>query len=419
MQVFSASNPPPDLSGIMRSAGERTQRRTLEHRLQVANVVWDFALARDRIVYGGAAFRALVPPAETDTETDTDIEFYSPEPGRDVVELCELLGGMEFVQGREAVHPGTLTVSVGFRRCCDITFMPRLTLSMLPCLRRGTREVRCVHPHVMVIDLLRMMTEPDTSYWRLDKAYSRMLLLEGSFPLSWDTGAGADAADCPVIPELMQGCAVVVGAHAAGLFEGSDPPHGETSFQLVCCRYDHDVGVAQRLFRGPGHGPVRQVRLEAFGDLLGRSTRFEDIASGRCIVELIDAHPRCVPCSPSPGRAGSSLYCLVTAMACHLRAFVNNDLQVLAQQSLICTRLLASRARHSAEDFGLDHIIGATVCDMRLHQKASNHARRRAWMSYSPHSGSSEDRRRMWLASFPSRTGRAVLNGLTKSVQKG
>lgn len=429
-----------ELRSISRKAADRSDLETRDERLRIEQVIWEFVLSHGRIVYGGAALRALIGDAAAEGEgewsgvgTDiTDIEFYSPEPGRDVVELCDLFRnehGMEFVQGREAVHVSTMTISVGFKRCCDVTFMAKRTVAALPCIRAAS-GVWCVHPHVMAMDLLRMLTEPDTSYWRLEKAYVRLRLLEEHFPLSWEFVEEGDADQPVVDPGLLSmltgGSAVVVGDHAAGFYEehqrnmdgGVDEAHDQDprNLQLVCVEYESDVRAARSVLLGTDLAQT-ETCMEAFGDLLGRSTRFLD-GDGRLIVEMIDAHPRCVPCSPvssAVGRVGSSLFCLVTAMACHLRAFVTGDRAALSQQSLVCKRLLASRTRSSPgclafEDFGLDHIIGKTTSDMVLHtlSKQGPQVRTRSWLRYSPSDGSSQDgaRKRMVQAGFVSRTGR-------------
>lgn len=430
-----------ELRSVSKRASERVDQQTRDERATINAIIWEFVLSRNRIVYGGAALNALIsgmdtlesPRTEESEDEVTDIEFYSPEPGRDVVELCDIFKsapGMEFVQGREAVHVGTMTISVQFRRCCDITFMPRKTVEMLPIMRLMS-GVRCVHPHVMAMDLLRMLTEPDTSYWRLEKAFARLRLLEEHFPLTWeyvDKTATTDAAgQCvteTLIPGLLGKGGVIVGAHAATFFEerlddivmDTATSHRHGCLQIVTICYDEDVGNARMTLIGYGTAHT-EVCLDAFGDLLGRSTRFLD-RDGRCVVEMIDAHPRCVPCSPvlmEHGRVASSLFCLATGMACHLRAFVTRDKVTLSQQSLICTRLMASRKssrdvvhRTAFEDFGLDHILGKTVSDMILHAIAKSKGKTRSWLRYNPCEGRSEAeaRKRMWLASFTPRTGR-------------
>ncbi|MEW5315147.1 MAG: hypothetical protein WDW38_006595 [Sanguina aurantia] len=453
---------------ISENAALRTEARTLEERLRVTNVVWEFVRSRDRIVYGGAALDALVgakdPSDSFYRDKACDIEFYSPEPAKDVVDLCDLLHGvhkLDFVQGREAVHTGTLTVSVNFRRVCDTTFAPERTLARLPFLRAPC-GARCVHPHVMAMDLLRMLSEPDTSYWRLEKAYVRINLLETHFPLAWDCGHAVTVAKEWIAGSVTRavshmtraGRCVVVGERAAVFYGGAlgaDLPIGGA--QLVSLAFEDDVLRASSFLSSVRLKGLRAVSFQAFGDLLGRSVRFVD-SRGSCILELIDAHPRCVPTSPVLGPEGpvaSSLFCIANAMACHLRAFVTDDQTALVEQSIICSSLLRSRQRdapalgsgdNAAEDFGLGHVLGETVTDMRIQALAHGHrrapapalapstergARRergrarsarpggkahdpprsRGWLRYNPSEVAADDRqrKRMLQCTFVARTG--------------
>lgn len=414
-----------ELKVISKKATDRANLETRYERGKITQIVWDFVRSHNRIVYGGAALTALIGDTEAE-EDSTDIEFYSPEPGRDVVELCDLLHGahgMEFVQGREAVHVSTLTISVQFRRCCDITFMPKQTAAALPCIRAAC-GAWCVHPHVMAMDLLRMLTEPDTSYWRLEKAYARLQLLEEHFPLSWDYVEENDTIDQSSLSDsllhLLSDTAVLVGHRAAQFYEERlDVSNllggfGPSSLQLVCVdyEYEYDVSVIRKHVQETGLAHT-ETCMEAFGDLLGRSTRFLSV-DGAVIIELIDAFPRCVPCSPVLSEAGrrvaSSLYCLATAMACHLRAFVTGDRFTLSQQSILCTRLLAARESSDGvafEDFGLDDVLGRTTSDMVLHARSKT-SKNRSWLRYNPSDRPGDDgaRKRMRQAVFQSRTGR-------------
>lgn len=440
MNLFSTTDV-PDLKCISKSAADRSAGKSRHERAEIRKIVIEFVLSHNRILFGGAALSELLGAADEGAADvdDSDVEFYSPQPGRDIVELCDLFRqteGLDFIQGREAVHLSTLTVSIQFKRCIDVTYLHPRTFSSMPVIL-SARGLRCVHPHVMAIDLLRMMTEPDTSYWRLEKAFERMNLIEYHFPLSWGLGeakaeAEAEGAelhprpwqwDASLLDELLLigGC-VIVGSHAARFYETSLPMESTEveGLQLVSLQYANDIRAVRRiLFQHGLCAVVDEVSLDAFGDFLGRSTRFfaqptpQTNPSGpEWIVEIIDAHPRCVPCSPNGRRVGSSLFCLVTAMACHLRAFITGDAVQLAFQSRLCDRLMRGRVMSreadrdrddTFEDFGLDHILGQTTSDIRLHANTN-----KAWLRYNPSHGSSDDtpRRRMWRAAFAPRTGR-------------
>lgn len=421
------------LRALSEAARERSLRRTRDERTRITSIVWEFVRMRGRILYGGSALNALIGAKEPKdafyaVDEDADIEFYSPDPGGDVVELCDVLHerhGMERVHGREAVHLGTVTISVQFHRCCDVTYMTKTTFDVLPTMLSPC-GARCTHPHVMAMDLLRMMTEPDASYWRLDKAVPRLALLERHFPLGWHTSklpSSPLTGECLHLRKLLQilsSGSVVVGARATDFYERALHDVGEDAdvdadeyvetVQLTSVEYAADVEAV----RGWANGETFERTCEPFGDLLGESTRFYRKHDKTLVIEVIDAYPRCIPCSPrrmrDGGRVASSLYVLATAMACHLRAFVNGDRKVLAEQSKICTRLVGTRTESRVstsqmcdafEDFGMDDIVGVTECGMTAHMSARNEA----WLRYSPSSGCAKTRTRMKMCGFASRSG--------------
>ena len=72
---------------------------------------------KGRKAYGGYALNAAilaVSPQDAIYDAASpppDVEFYSPDPVGDVVDICKRLHaeGHEYVQGKEAVHDGTWT----------------------------------------------------------------------------------------------------------------------------------------------------------------------------------------------------------------------------------------------------------------------------------------------------------------------
>lgn len=461
MMMFGNHSSTLDLKKVSINAQKRMESRTIERRTRINDVVWEYVRSHDRIVYGGAALDALLREREGSTGIydDTcvaDIEFYSPDPSADVMALCDILHHdmcMPYVHGREAVHPGTLTVSVEFVRCFDVTFMSQAIMSSLPFLRLKCGG-KCAHPHVMAMDLLRMMTEPDTSYWRLEKAFSRFKLMESRFPLGWDykkeklvATIGQTQAYQGDWWHILPNC-VGVGAVAAMHFGSILRGHGQKIdqdqqdrlrvLQLVSTDFDADLEIARPLVSLWTKAST-EMHYDAFGDLLGRSVRFLD-KDGSCLVEIIDAHPRCVPLVPQgpvQGRIASSLYCIVTAMACHLRAFTNRDQVMVCIQSDVCTHLMATRVVScsigqtscctSFDDFDLDNIHGVTISGMKLQQIAhtlksvqpvTNKAKKsrvkvmnQPWFRYNPSEGNTSKTngmKGMVHLSFPPRAGCVV-----------
>ena len=177
---------------------------TIDQRLAISCVLWDFVAKKERIVYGGHALNAAllrVSPADaiypsrrsaTDPMADChfpDIEFYSPDPVADVVEICRRLyvAGHKYVQGKEAAHAGTFTVSVEFVRVCDVTYVPQSLHKAIPTIeyaREGRNDrLVMIDPSFSMLDYLRMLSDPFSSHWKLDKMIPRMILVDRFFPM--------------------------------------------------------------------------------------------------------------------------------------------------------------------------------------------------------------------------------------------
>jgi len=43
--------------------------------------------------------------------------------------------------------------------------------------------IKCAHPHFMMVDTYRILTDPMTSYWRLDKSIKRFQKLIKYYPI--------------------------------------------------------------------------------------------------------------------------------------------------------------------------------------------------------------------------------------------
>lgn len=189
---------PRDYRSIERSLPEITQKAedraaevvepTLDECKRVQEIVFRFVKDRKRILYGGWAYHLLlrkrghVEGIYRDDQCK-DIEFYSPTPQNDAIDLCrelELHFPQKHTMAREAIHEGTLSIFVNFRQCCDITFLPS---GIQGRMQWETTREGFVLPKIewILVDILRQFTDPLLSYWRLpDKTFARARrLLEG------------------------------------------------------------------------------------------------------------------------------------------------------------------------------------------------------------------------------------------------
>jgi hypothetical protein len=169
---------------------------TLKEKTKAKKMIIDFIKEKKRVIYGGTAYNELVKAKSSrdriyteKEETIKDIEFYSPEPVQDMIELCDYLRNeFEYVSAREAQHQETFTVFVQFENLCDITYMPKHIYNNMP--KVDIQNMMYTHPLFILVDILRQYNDPLTSYWRLkDKTFSRATILLKHYPLKLDKNA--------------------------------------------------------------------------------------------------------------------------------------------------------------------------------------------------------------------------------------
>lgn len=162
---------------------------TINEINKVYEVIINFIKEKKRKIYGGYALDKLLVQKNKEyalyDEFDTpDIDFYSPEPLDDLVELCDRLykAGLKDVSGQEAQHKETYSIFVNHvGPYCDISYMPNNIYSHVRFIQIDGFYV--VHPWFMMIDYYRMFTDPINSYWRLEKHFARYLKLQKTYPL--------------------------------------------------------------------------------------------------------------------------------------------------------------------------------------------------------------------------------------------
>lgn len=169
---------------------------TLNELSNVYNAIKNYIKKSQKIVYGGFAQNLLIKKKNPDDvfykEINgafynwpdlADIEFYSTTPLKDVIDLTEELYGLGFkhVEGKEGVHPETYKIYVNFIGYCDITYMPSNIYNKIDTIIID--GIKCIHPHFMMLDAFRILTDPMTSYWRLDKSINRFQKLIEYYPI--------------------------------------------------------------------------------------------------------------------------------------------------------------------------------------------------------------------------------------------
>jgi hypothetical protein len=165
-----------------------------EEYYKVKQIIVDFIKEQKRIIYGGSAYHAIIQHYRKDKDSTNkiypdwerfDIEFYSPNPIRDMVMICNRLSdaNIKYVMGRQAQHDETFTIFANFLQYCDMSYMPeKIFYNIKTIVIDG---IKYIHPEFIMIDIFRMYNDPLTSAWRFSKAFKRMRLLMDKFDLEF------------------------------------------------------------------------------------------------------------------------------------------------------------------------------------------------------------------------------------------
>jgi hypothetical protein len=158
--------------------------------IKVNNLILDYSRTNKRKIYGGIALDYLLKDKKAEEKIYKeyecpDIDFYTPDPMNDLIKLCNLINeqNFKFVRGREALHKETYAIYVNNRLYCNLSYVPKNIYNKIPF--KQIDGLNIVHPYFLVIDYLRIFTDPIVSYWRLKdkKTFERFYLLNKYYSL--------------------------------------------------------------------------------------------------------------------------------------------------------------------------------------------------------------------------------------------
>lgn len=310
---------------------------TLELKRAMFEVLLLFIKERRRVVYGGFAINAWIasrdPSAAFYDESEVpDIEFYSSDAVLDARDLADIYHNemqLPWVRVTEAFHPDTFRVSANLVHVCDITYVARNV--RIPSLTHRIRVpnatvdgIRLAIPRFLLIDCLRIISDPVESYWRLEKAFPRMYDLQRLFhfevsPLEAPKPDPQAEDIVRVALETLEkhpSVAVVVGraalrryAAATG-FPEVEAAAGLLPLEIIATDFEASLGAIFQSIRdlvGDSQHDRHAEYIEARGvmDYCGR--RGHVVWKGRPVIRVFDSNDRCVPVIEKEGslRTGS------------------------------------------------------------------------------------------------------------------
>jgi hypothetical protein len=181
----------PDIIKVLERKSLEMIEPTIFEQRDVMNSIKEFLKIKKRKIYGGTAVNELIKqvnPTEAiyDDYSFGDIDFYSPQPRADVVELCNYLFAMKkykHINANEAQHDGTYRIYVNWQLYCNITYVPKnIYLGIKATIING---LQYVDPHFIWIDQLRIYCNPLLTTRLLEKTFKREYLLLKNYPLEY------------------------------------------------------------------------------------------------------------------------------------------------------------------------------------------------------------------------------------------
>lgn len=163
---------------------------TKSEMIAVQKIILNFARKNKRKLYGGYGLHLAITskspsgsfykPKELYLK---DLDIYSPEPIKDLVNLCDSLNehGFKHIYAREATHSGSYTLEVNKRPYCDFSYVPRNIYNKIPFIEVDGCIV--VSPYFMTIDYLKMFIDPIlAASFRWEKSFERYFMLQKYYP---------------------------------------------------------------------------------------------------------------------------------------------------------------------------------------------------------------------------------------------
>lgn len=415
----------PDMMLESQSLRDLCVAPTFQQRIRIATCVWSHIKKMRRKVYGGHALSAALSlissdapyevykdPSSWTTATFPDIDFYSPNPIQDIIDICDVLRsqGMNYVQGKEAANNGSFAISVEFVKVCNVTFVPANVYNHIPNTLFG--DLHMVDPGFAMIDHLKIICDPFTSYWKLERMLPRMLLINKHFPLMLPNSKERTNKVIKVAEELNTDIVAwassmlsiaAVGDYALDYFE-KHTGHRSDHLTLISTEYECDVGIFNEIYKVSDVKLYKVRERKQLMDDLGRSATFYFYGkTGRLefAVTFIDARHKAVPvCGISEAglKIASFSYCVMTSLCLQMSAIVNKCVAEAEFHMQTTSRLLKSKdsveSNEMFRDVRLD-FIGSPKTAMQVHMAATDkrktisHGNAPVWFTYDPSKPSS------------------------------
>jgi len=288
---------------------KKTLEPTLDECKQVKEIINDFIMKKKRIVYGGTAYNTLIiqkskKDAIYGPNECKDVEFYSPKPIEDAMELANILHekNFKFVQVRQAMHAETYTLFVNFEQYCDVSYMPSNIFLNMPV--STIDGINYSHPTWILVDILRQYNDPITSYWRLkDKTFFRANVLLKHYPLELaevklpKQDSSLDSIKEKIFKEIAKLHTLIYLGSVAETYYLTRSSTIETSkLEVISTNFSNDVKIIVGIIEKILGNRYKDIIINAYKPYFQfRDETVEFMLDGICLLRIMGSNGKCIP----------------------------------------------------------------------------------------------------------------------------
>ena len=155
---------------------------------RIVDIMERFLRMQGRVVYGGAAINAHLPPSKKFYDPTLylpDYDFMTPDPLQDCADLIVTFRheGFSDVEAKFGIHEGTYKVFVNYRAAADITYMPPDIYRRILKDAKKIDGIQYASVNYLRMNMYLELSRPAGMVSRWEKVYERLLLLNEEFPL--------------------------------------------------------------------------------------------------------------------------------------------------------------------------------------------------------------------------------------------
>lgn len=288
---------------------------------EIIKNISEYLQQNKRKVYGGSALNLAIKMKSpemaiySNDEEPHDFDVYSPDPIKDIVNICNILHekGFKNIVGREALHTESYSVVVNDHQYCDISYSPRNVYNKTPFMT--VEGFTIAHPQFMWIDFLRMFVDPMLSAkFRWEKHFKRFYLLQKFYPIRKNNKRvvfDGKAIDVKVYDKIFDHLKttktiIVIGQCVYNMYVDVSKISSKyimkmpiTQIELIATEYEQDVKSLIEYMKSNISKDIQVKEYYPFFQVTGYST--EIILNDRPIIKIYNYNKICFPFSEHKG----------------------------------------------------------------------------------------------------------------------